>query len=220
MSDDELIEEYKKGDNEALGELWKRHEDKVLKRAMRSLPSRSDAEEVTGDVALNLIESVKRYDPNKGSYDQLLNTIVRHRINDFYRRRGGQRNPPTESGIKTDGTGCPETSGKHGVRPRVIYVAVNNSEIFESQVDEKQKSPVEQSLDDETKGILTEAINKALNCREKKAFCLFLYYRVSQADIATEMGTTVDAVKNLIKKAKRKIGKYLKINYPRHSEPP
>ncbi len=60
-TDEELIEQIRKGDNRTLEELVSRYEDRVYNLAYRMLSSRQDAEDVLQDTFLNVIRGLDSF---------------------------------------------------------------------------------------------------------------------------------------------------------------
>ncbi len=81
------------GDEGALEEMYRRWSPLVYSVALRSLPSPTDAEDVTQAVFVSAWHSRTSFDPEAGNPPAWLMGITRRRVADFH--RGKARQPPT-----------------------------------------------------------------------------------------------------------------------------
>lgn len=87
MTDEELIQNYYRGDKEALGVIFERHNQGVFNFALRFLGNRADAEDTTSEVFSRLCTSQGRFTPN-AKFKTWLLTITRNICLDRIRSRG------------------------------------------------------------------------------------------------------------------------------------
>lgn len=99
----ELIARCARGDQSALARLYDATAAQVNGLALRILADRELAEEITGDVYLQVWRSAASYDPSRGSPIAWLLTIARSRAIDRLRAVAGDRRQtaPLELGLKT-----------------------------------------------------------------------------------------------------------------------
>ncbi len=90
-SDEELYSRVRKGDREALAELYERREPALYRYALQRSGSRATAEEATHEAFLELIQPETRFDATRGSLEAYLYGIVRNLT------RAARRTQATES---------------------------------------------------------------------------------------------------------------------------
>jgi len=79
-SEDLLLRDAAKGDEEAFALLYRRHQGGLYRFALRMTGSAWAAEEIVQDVFMTLIRAPKKYDPARGSVGALLFGIARNRV--------------------------------------------------------------------------------------------------------------------------------------------
>jgi RNA polymerase sigma-70 factor (ECF subfamily) len=78
MSDRDLLERARAGDEESFAELYRRRQGPVYRFALQMSGRRSVAEEVTQEVFLALIRDADRFDPERGSFPSYLYGMARN----------------------------------------------------------------------------------------------------------------------------------------------
>ncbi|MEW6273226.1 MAG: sigma-70 family RNA polymerase sigma factor [Thermodesulfobacteriota bacterium] len=122
-----LIARCAQGDQRALAELYDATAAQVNGLALRILADREVAEEVTGDVYLQVWRSAASYDPARGSALAWLFTLARSRAIDRLRAGAGERRhaapaePPREP--ESDAPG-PEEGSSLAQRRRIVHAAL------------------------------------------------------------------------------------------------
>jgi RNA polymerase sigma-70 factor, ECF subfamily len=91
LSDEELYERIRKGDRQALAELYDRREPALYRYALQLCGNRATAEEATHEAFLQLIQRGARFDARRGSLEAYLYGMVRNLV------RASRRNEPVES---------------------------------------------------------------------------------------------------------------------------
>ncbi len=86
-SDDELVRALKRGDRDALGELFERHKDFVFRVALGLTGRRDMAAEIVQETFLALLKRSASLDPRRGRVTTWLFEVARRRAMDHHRRR-------------------------------------------------------------------------------------------------------------------------------------
>lgn len=73
------------GDRSALAELYDMYVQDIYRFVSFKTRSRATAEDLTSDIFLTVVEKLKQFNPNKGSFRTWIYTIARHIIIDHYR---------------------------------------------------------------------------------------------------------------------------------------
>lgn len=76
-SDEELMKAYQEGEEEAMGEIFRRYQKKIFNFALRFLSGRADAEDATADVFLNLMKTGNAWRPD-AKFSTWLYTVARN----------------------------------------------------------------------------------------------------------------------------------------------
>ena len=85
-TDFELIELYQQDDEEGFSELFKRYYPIVFKTLTAKNFSPENAEDMTSEIFIKLIDSLKSYKFEK-PFEHYLRRVVRNKIFDFYRKK-------------------------------------------------------------------------------------------------------------------------------------
>jgi RNA polymerase sigma-70 factor (ECF subfamily) len=83
---DPLLQRARAGDNEAWGELYKRHVAAIFRFCRRTLPTKEDAEDATTEIFMKLREKISQYDPQRPFAAWLYKVAANH-CWDLLRRR-------------------------------------------------------------------------------------------------------------------------------------
>lgn len=78
--DELLLRRAAKGDEDAFGLLYRRHQGALYRFSLRMTGSSWGAEEIVQDVFMTLIREPQKYDPERGSVGALLFGIARNRV--------------------------------------------------------------------------------------------------------------------------------------------
>ena len=87
-SDDALIRRAQALDPEALAELYDRHFDGIYRYVYTRLHHHADAEDLTEQVFLKMVDSIDRYRPRGVAFSSWLYRIAHNLLVDRYRRAG------------------------------------------------------------------------------------------------------------------------------------
>ncbi len=89
-----LIDRAKRGDREAIAEIYDRHVDRIYRYVRYRIVDGRVAEDITADVFLKAIESLDRFDERGVPFIAWLYRIAHARVIDYWRRL--QRRPEVE----------------------------------------------------------------------------------------------------------------------------
>lgn len=109
-STEELLGRVGAGDQQAFGEFYDRVAPRLLGLVRRLLIDHAQAEEVTQEVFLEIWQSARLFDPNKGSATTWALTMARRRAIDRIRSEQASRDRDTRIGIRDIETGYDEVS--------------------------------------------------------------------------------------------------------------
>lgn len=87
LSDEELVERYRRGCVEALDDLIRRHERRIYRMAYRMVGSHEDALDLVQEVALKLMRALPRF-KGDSRFSTWLYRLTANTCIDFYRKRG------------------------------------------------------------------------------------------------------------------------------------
>jgi len=80
----ELVRQALNGDSNALAELYRHHLDYIYRYVYMRIGTQADAEDLTSETFLRMVENLDRY-RGRGQFRGWLLGIARHVVNDFYR---------------------------------------------------------------------------------------------------------------------------------------
>lgn len=82
--DDELVRQALKANPAALAQLYRRYLDDVYRHVYMRVGTRADAEDLTSEIFLRMVENLHQY-RGPGKFRSWLMGIARHVVNDFWR---------------------------------------------------------------------------------------------------------------------------------------
>lgn|GEM_PF-222250 len=104
-SDEDLIRQFKSGNMDAFGELYKRYLPIVHKRVRYLVPA-EDVEDVTQKIFIAVLKSMDTF-RGEAHFGTWLRTLTDHKVVDFYRKRGRQKEaqlaPLSDASHQNDG---------------------------------------------------------------------------------------------------------------------
>ncbi len=172
--DIQLIKEYGEGREEALGALFQRHKTRVFNYAQRFLNNRADAEDVTAEVFIMLINRKYVYQPDT-KFTTWLYVVTRN--------------------------ACITRLRKRNRFSFLGFTRQRDGRESEWQAEDTRDLPREAMIDKERARAVRRAI-AAMRGPQKEALILREYERLSYAEIAEVIDCSVDSVKVLIFRAR------------------
>ena len=103
---EQVIIRARRGEGQAISALYETHADAIFRYVLYRVPTAEDAEDLTAEVFLKMVEGLPRYQITGVPFEAWLYRIAAARIADFYRRR--KRRPQTT---------LPETLADHIALP-------------------------------------------------------------------------------------------------------
>jgi RNA polymerase sigma-70 factor (ECF subfamily) len=103
LSDEELFQRMRRGDQGAFAELYDRRERQLYRYALHGLGDPAAAEEIAHEVFVELMRSDSRYDPNRGPLEAWMYGVARNLVRMF--RRRGPVEEPVDSAVHHDVVG-------------------------------------------------------------------------------------------------------------------
>ena len=96
---DDVVKRAQEGDQAAFGELYETYYDRIYRYVSFKCGSRSEAEDLTGDVFLKMLESVHRYQFQGYPFTSWLYRIAHNVVVDNFRRKGRRPTAPLENAL-------------------------------------------------------------------------------------------------------------------------
>jgi len=184
MSDEQLVEKFQKGQNEAFDELVRQYQQVVLSTAYRLLNDRQDAEDAAQDIFVKVYQALDNFQPDAKFSTWLYRITVNHCLNVLRARKrrrwlsvfsSYQKESPSQLSHIPDESHNPENQLEQSERERIVKLAINS-----------------------------------LPASQRTALILHRYQGLSYKEVAEVMGTSVSSVESRIHRAKKQLGHYLK----------
>ena len=101
---EQLVKEAQKGDPAALAALYERFFDQIYRYVSFKSGSRAEAEDITGDVFVKMLESIHSFKWQGHPFSSWLFRIAHNLIVDYFRRGARKKTVPLEAAAATVGT--------------------------------------------------------------------------------------------------------------------
>jgi RNA polymerase sigma-70 factor, ECF subfamily len=85
-----LILQAQRGDSDAVSTIYQTYIDRIYRYIVYRVGSESDAEDLTAEVFVNMVEGLSRYKDTGAPFESWLYRIASARVADFYRKREKQ----------------------------------------------------------------------------------------------------------------------------------
>jgi RNA polymerase sigma-70 factor, ECF subfamily len=128
LSDADLLELSKRGDEDAFMTLYARHQGPVFRFALHMSGSRETAEEVTQDVFLGLLSGLRRYARERGPLQPYLIGMARNHVRRYLKQTAAT--PPPDVAQCTPDDGPHETMEQElaSLRAAILKLPANYRE--------------------------------------------------------------------------------------------
>ena len=133
-SDDALIRRAQALDPEALAELYDRHFDGIYRYVYTRLHHHADAEDLTEQVFLKMVDSIDRYRPRGVAFSSWLYRIAHNLLVDRYRRAGREPMELTAEVRDARRHADPAAVAQHSAERRRLLAAVQRLTPEQQQV--------------------------------------------------------------------------------------
>ncbi len=184
MSDIEIIEQLKQGNEQAFRKLVETYQKLVVNTCYGLLHNREDAEDVAQDVFIEVYRSVENFRADAKLSTWLYRIAVNRSLNHIRDNKKHRWFSSFESDVKTE-------------NKKLFQVESSKTDQPEFELENKQRA-----------NILNEAIN-SLPENQKVAFSLSKYEDLSYQEIAEVMELSVSSVESLLFRAKKNLQKKL-----------
>lgn len=183
VSDEILMAFYRKGDEKAFEELFRRHKKSIYAYILRYTGNAQESEEIFQDVFIKLHRASATYQPT-AKFSTWLFTIVRNLCIDSHRKRRLRHN------VSLDDTADEDSRSLHDV------------------IASEEPSPDSRSSDHEIGQVLEEAL-KRINEDQREVFLMREKTGLKFEEIAEVIGVSVNTVKSRMRYALENLKKYL-----------
>jgi RNA polymerase sigma-70 factor (ECF subfamily) len=190
VDDFALMDAVASRDQDALSVLYDRHASAVLGVCMRILRERSEAEEVTGDVFIEIWDRAERYDATRGHPVAYLLNLARSRAIDRLRTKVRRERIFSESD---------PGSWESGEARRPLEAVAPGSPFADATVDQ-MRSRIETAMD-------------GLSPDQKRALVLAYFDGMSHSEIAAALGEPLGTVKTRIRQGLLRLRESLNAAY-------
>ena len=183
MSEENMIENLKKGDIKSFRILVDEHQRKVLNTCYRFLNNKEDAEDLTQEVFLEVYKSISSFREESKISTWIFRIAVTKSL-DFIRKKKRKK--------------------RYAVLKRIFSDDALTVEI----PDNSNLNPGRRTEEQDRIRILNEAL-ESLPQNQRAAFTLSKYDELSYKEIADILNTTISSVESLIHRAKNNLKKKL-----------
>ncbi|GAB4571458.1 MAG: sigma-70 family RNA polymerase sigma factor [Anaerolineae bacterium] len=97
-----LIERARQGDTDAIAALYRQYAPAIYRYIAFRVPTDADAEDLTGEVFLKMVEALPGYNPSGAPFEAWLYRIAAARVADFHRRRNRRSFQPLAESLADD----------------------------------------------------------------------------------------------------------------------
>ena len=187
VSDKDLIDKYRAGDNDAMDYLLSKYRPLVKSRAKMLFLIGGDSDDLNQEGMIGLYKAIRDYDPDKDAlFSTFASLCISRQMYTAIEAAGRKKHSPLNSSVSLD-------SGEdvEDILGGIAKGALNDPESV--------------YIDKENANLLTKNIKKLLSAYEMQVLELYIS-GMSAADIADKLGKTRKSVDNAIGRIRTKIG--------------
>jgi RNA polymerase sigma-70 factor (ECF subfamily) len=192
IADDDfaLMDAVSSRDQGALSLLYDRHASAVLGMCMRILKDRSEAEEVAGDVFIEVWDRAARYDPTRGHPVAYLLSLARSRAIDRLRTRTRRERIFLDADPR---------SSEPGASRRPVEAVADGTPFADARTEE-MRAHLERAM-------------SGLKPEQKRTLILAYFDGMSHSEIASALGEPLGTVKTRIRQGLLRLRESLEASY-------
>ena len=198
LSDEQILNLYKTGDENALDFLLNKYKSLASKIARSYFLVGAESEDILQEAMLGLYSACRTYIDNGSSFKSFATLCITRAVQSAVKKANRLKNKMLNESLSLSNQGTVLLDGKDEEDDDVsLYVP---SQILD---------PEDALLAEEQKRELNKIINENLSLKEKRVLVLYLN-GLSYSQIAEELGDNTKAVDNAISRTKKKLEELLK----------
>ncbi len=195
ITDEELIEEYRKGANEAIEILVQRYKSLVRAKIRTAYFVGTDKDDLIQEGMIGLFKAICDYNPEReASFRSFASLCVTRQVSTAFKTVSRQKHIPLNTSISLS---VPVGDGKGDDQDEGITLM----DILKSN---KTISPEDEMIDRENLEQLNKSIEKVLSKLEKEVLNLYIAGE-NYHEIAAQMGKEPKSIDNALQRIKKKI---------------
>lgn len=198
LSDEQILEKYKAGDENALDFLLDKYKSLASKIARSYFLVGAESEDVLQEAMLGLYSACRTYKSEGATFKSFATLCITRAVQTAVKQANRQKYKILNESMSLSNQGTIFMEGKDG----------DDEEIF-LYVPSSILDPENALLEQEKKQELNKVINENLSIKEKKVLKLYLN-GLSYMQIAEKLGENTKAVDNAISRTKKKLEEILK----------
>jgi len=196
LTDEELIEKIRNGDELAENEIFLRYKDLVVKISRSFFIVGGDLEDIVQEGMIGLYKAIKGYSQNKeSSFKTFAVLCIKHQIQTAIKKANTKKNLPLSSAVSFQDF---ETNDDLTYLPVELVLNI---------------TPAEKAIDKENYNTLKNLIKSSLSEKEFKVLKLYLQ-GYSYKEISVRLDLTSKSIDNCLTRIKTKLKSKLKEQAP------
>lgn len=198
LSDEQVLAEYKTGDEQALDFLLEKYKSLASKIARSYFLIGAESEDILQEAMIGLYSACRTYNQSASSFKSFATLCITRAVQSAVRKANRLKNKLLNESISLSNQGSVILDGKDEDDDGVnLYVS---SDI---------QDPEDVLLQEERKKELHKIISENLSLKEKQVLILYLN-GLSYSEIAEKIGANTKTVDNAISRTKKKLEEILK----------
>ncbi|MBE7082154.1 MAG: sigma-70 family RNA polymerase sigma factor [Clostridiales bacterium] len=198
LSDEEILDKYKQGDEYALDFLLYKYKSLASKIARSYFLIGAESEDMLQEAMLGLYTACRTFVKGMSAFKSFATLCITRAVQSAVKSANRQKNKPLNDYLTLNNQGAVIFDANEDQdEDLVIYIPSNTLD------------PEKALLKEEEKQEINNMINENLSNKEKKVFQLYLQ-GLSYSEIAEKLGETTKSVDNAISRTKKKLEEVLK----------